>query len=174
MNIDKAIDKFFEPFAELLSSFIFYEIKIFDQDFPLIVLWLIFAGIFFTFYFRFINLFGLKHAIDLVTGKFNSKADGEVSHFQALSTAVSGTVGIGNIGGVAIAISIGGPGATFWLIVAGFLGMTTKFIECTAGVLFRRVHKNGSISGGPMHYLEHGFKKYGLSLIHISEPTRQP
>ena len=162
MNIDRAIDKFFQPFAELLSSFIFYEIKIFDQDFPLIVLWLIFAGIFFTFYFRFINLFGLKHAIDLVTGKFNSKADGEVSHFQALSTAVSGTVGIGNIGGVAIAISIGGPGATFWLIVAGFLGMTTKFIECTAGVLFRRVHKNGSISGGPMHYLEHGFKKYGF------------
>ena len=162
MNIDRAIDKFFEPFAELLSSFIFYEIKIFDQDFPLIVLWLIFAGIFFTFYFRFINLFGLKHAIDLVTGKFNSKADGEVSHFQALSTAVSGTVGIGNIGGVAIAISIGGPGATFWLIVAGFLGMTTKFIECTAGVLFRRVHENGSISGGPMHYLEHGFKKHGF------------
>ena len=162
MNIDKAIDKFFAPFAELLSSFIFYEIKIFDQDFPLIVLWLIFAGIFFTFYFRFINLFGLKHAIDLVTGKFNSKADGEVSHFQALSTAVSGTVGIGNIGGVAIAISIGGPGATFWLIVAGFLGMTTKFIECTAGVLFRRVHENGSISGGPMHYLEHGFKKHGF------------
>ena len=104
MYIDRAIDKFFEPFAELLSSFIFYEIKIFDQDFPLIVLWLIFAGVFFTFYFRFINLFGLKHAIDLVTGKFNSKADGEVSHFQALSTAVSGTVGIGNIGGVAIAI----------------------------------------------------------------------
>ena len=152
MKIDRVIDKFFEPFAELLSSFIFYEIKIFDQDFPLIVLWLIFAGVFFTFYFRFINLFGLKHAIDLVEEKFNSKADGEVSHFQALSTAVSGTVGIGNIGGVAIAISIGGPGATFWLIVAGFLGMTTKFIECTAGVLFRRVHENGSISGGPMHY----------------------
>jgi AGCS family alanine or glycine:cation symporter len=133
---------------------------------PLIVLWLIGAAIFFTFYFNFLNLKGFKHAFQLLRGDYSKPGnDGELSHFQALSTAVSGTVGIGNIAGVAIVISIGGPGATFWLIVAGFLGMSTKFAECVAGVMFRKINPDGSISGGPMYYLEEGLRQRNLSWL---------
>lgn len=133
---------------------------------PLIVLWLIGAAIFFTFYFNFLNLKGFKHAFQLLRGDYSKPGnDGELTHFQALSTAVSGTVGIGNIAGVAIVISIGGPGATFWLIVAGFLGMSTKFAECVAGVMFRKINPDGSISGGPMYYLEEGLRQRNLSWL---------
>ncbi len=130
---------------------------------PFMVIWLILGAIFFTFRFGFINIRGLRHSIDLVKGKYDQKdAVGEVTHFQALATAVSGTVGLGNIAGVAVAITSGGPGATFWLILAGLLGMSTKFIECTLGVKYRKVEEDGTISGGPMRYLKKGFEERGF------------
>jgi len=133
---------------------------------PLIVCWLIFGALFFTVYFKFINLRGFKHAIDIVSGRYaDPDHPGEVSHFQALTTAISGTVGIGNIAGVAIVVSLGGPGAIFWLVVAGLLGMATKFVECTLGVKYRQHNPDGSVSGGPMYYLQRGFEARGLPKI---------
>jgi len=130
---------------------------------PFIVVWLIIGAIFFTFKLKFINIIGFKHAIHLVQGKYDNPRDkGEISHFQALTTALSATVGLGNIAGVAIALSLGGPGAVFWMIIAGVLGMSTKFAEATLGVQFRRINKNGSVSGGPMYYLKYAF---GMSKI---------
>ena len=130
-GIDAAIDKAVQPLTNALSSFIFYSVKIGDADVPLIVCWLILAACFFTIYLGFINLRGFKHAIDIVRGKFTDPDHkGEISHFQALTAAVSGTVGIGNIGAVAVTVSLGGPGAIFWVAMAGFVGMTTKFVEC--------------------------------------------
>ena len=165
-GIDAYINSTIQPLTDILSSFIFYEIEIFGAPMPLIVLWLIGAAIFFTIYFNFLNLRGFKHAFQLLRGEYSrSDNEGELTHFQALSTAVSGTVGIGNIAGVAIVISIGGPGATFWLIVAGFLGMSTKFAECVAGVMYRKVNPDGSISGGPMYYLEAGLRQKNLSWL---------
>ncbi len=144
------------PVADAASSFIFYSVPMFGADVPLIVLWLVAGGLYFTAYLGFVNIRGFSHAIQLVRGKFGSHRDpGEISQFQALTTAVSGTVGIGNIAGVAVAISIGGPGATFWLIVAGLLGMSTKFVECTLGVMYRE-ESDGVVSGGPMYYLQKG------------------
>ena len=119
-----------------------------------LLLWLIAGAIFCTFYFGFVNIRMFSHALDLVRGRYDKPdAKGEVSHFQALSTAISGTVGLGNIAGVAVAVAIGGPGATFWMILAGFLGMSLKFCECTLGVKYRVINSDGSVSGGPMHYL---------------------
>ncbi|MYK27086.1 MAG: alanine:cation symporter family protein [Gammaproteobacteria bacterium] len=144
------------PMADAVSGFIFFTVPVAGADLPLIVVWLICAGVFFTFYLRLVNIRGFKHAVDLVRGKHKVPGDpGEISQFQALTTAVSGTVGIGNIAGVAVAISLGGPGATLWLIVAGFLGMSTKLAECTLAVMYRR-ERDGQVSGGPMHYLERG------------------
>ncbi|MYF11734.1 MAG: alanine:cation symporter family protein [Gammaproteobacteria bacterium] len=144
------------PLADAVSGFIFFTVPVAGADLPLIVVWLICAGVFFTFYLRLVNIRGFKHAVDLVRGKHKVPGDpGEISQFQALTTAVSGTVGIGNIAGVAIAISLGGPGAHLWLIVAGFLGMSTKLAECTLAVMYRR-ERDGQVSGGPMHYLERG------------------
>ncbi len=121
---------------------------------PLVVFWLVMGALIFTLSMGFINIRGFKHAIDLIRGRFdNPNHKGEVSHFQALATALSATVGLGNIAGVAIAITVGGPGATFWMIVAGFLGMSSKFVECTLGVKYRRIDSNGEVSGGPMYYL---------------------
>lgn len=155
-NLDAVIDQFMRPVADAAAGFIFYAVELFGTDVPLIVLWLIGGGVFFTIYLRFINVRGFRHAIDLVRGKYVEPGDpGQISQFQALTTAVSGTVGIGNIAGVAVAISVGGPGATFWLIVAGLLGMSTKLAECTLGVMFRK-YENGVVSGGPMYYLEQG------------------
>ena len=133
-----------------------------EVDIRLVVIWLITAAIFFTIWLGFLNVRGFKHALDLVRGKYSDPDDaGEVSHFQALATAVSGTVGLGNIAGVAIAISIGGPGATFWMIVAGFLGMSLKAAECMLGVKFRQEHADGTVSGGPMYYLRDGLRDLG-------------
>lgn len=133
---------------------------------PLVVIWLIFGAVMFTLVLRFINFWGFKHAIQLVRGVYdNPKHKGEVSHFQALTTALSATVGLGNIAGVAVAISIGGPGATFWMIVAGLLGMASKFTECTLGVKYREIDANGVVSGGPMYYLRDGLKKQGLGKL---------
>ncbi|MBE0642019.1 MAG: sodium:alanine symporter family protein, partial [Bacteroidales bacterium] len=129
----------------------------------LVVVWLIIGAVFFTIYFRFINIRGFRHAIDLVRGRYDDpRSKGEVSHFQALATALSATVGLGNIAGVAIAIAVGGPGATFWMILAGLLGMSSKFTECTLGVKYREINENGVVSGGPMYYLKKGLAKKGL------------
>ncbi len=128
----------------------------------LAVVWLMFGAILFTIKMGFINLRGFKHAIDVTRGKYSDPNDkGEVSHFQALTAALSATVGLGNIAGVAIAISVGGPGATFWMILAGFLGMSSKFTECTLGQMYRRVRSDGSVMGGAMYYLSEGLKEQG-------------
>jgi len=133
------------------------------QGIPLIVLWLVLGAVFFTIKMRFIQFWGVRHAIDLVKGKFDdpSKGHGEVTHFQALVTALSATVGLGNIAGVAIAISMGGPGATFWMILAGIIGMASKFVECTLGVKYRHQKEDGEVFGGPMYYLSRGLAKRG-------------
>ena len=160
-SIDQIIDQAFRPIARAVSDMIFFEVPVGDAQLQLIVVWLIAGAMFFTCYFRFINIRGFVHAIRIVTGKLDKggKGSGEVSHFQALTTAVSGTVGVGNIVHVAVAISIGGPGATFWLIVAGFLGMASKFVECSLGVKYRQENADGSVSGGPMFYLDKGLRE---------------
>lgn len=130
---------------------------------PFIVVWLVLGALFFTLKMKFINFRGVKHAIELVRGDYDNPNDkGEVSHFQALVTALSGTVGLGNIVGVAVAITIGGAGATFWMIVAGIIGMSSKFVECTLGVKYRNIDSDGEVSGGPMYYLSKGLKLRGL------------
>ena len=158
MSVDSQLEALIRPLAQVLSDVVFYPIQIFNQDFPLIVLWLAIASLWFTFYLRLINFRGFSHAIGILRGSHaNDNKPGEISHFKALSTAISGTVGVGNIGGVAVAITIGGPGAAFWLFMAGFLAMATKFVECTLGVKYRRINADGSVSGGPMYYLERFF-----------------
>ena len=162
-GIDETINGISAPIAIWVGSVVFFKIPVFGAQLPLVVLWLIAGAIFFTFYMRFINLRGFRHAIELVRGDYaDPKSAGEVSHFQALATAVSGTVGIGNIGGVAVAVTVGGAGATFWLILAGFLGMSTKFFECVLGVKYRNENPDGSVSGGPMYYLRKGFAERGM------------
>lgn len=156
------IDAAVRPVADAISGAIFHSVQVAGTEeapvrFPLIVGWLMLAGVVLTLYFRFINVRGFKHGLDLIRGKYADAASpGEVSHFRALTSALSGTVGLGNIAGVAVAISVGGPGATFWMILAGLLGMSTKFAECTLGVMYRLEKADGTISGGPMHYLRRG------------------
>ena len=162
-GIDDAINSATAPVAEWVGKVVFFTISLGDAELPVVVLWLVAGAVFFTFYMGFINLRGFKHALHLVRGDYaDPDSHGEVSHFQALATAVSGTVGIGNIGGVAVAVTVGGPGATFWLIFAGFLGMSTKFVECTLGVKYRREFDDGHVSGGPMYYLSKGFAERGM------------
>lgn len=162
-GIDQAIDQAVRPIADGLSDIVFYSIPFLGHEAPIIVLWLILGALVFTLYFGFINITGFGHALALVSGRLTKdKAPGEISHFRALATAVSGTVGIGNIAGVAITISLGGPGAAFWLVVAGLLGMSTKFVECTLGVRYRKQNDDGSVSGGPMYYLQYGLAERGL------------
>lgn len=161
-GIDATINEAVGPVASWIEGIVFYRFELFGVGIPVIVLWLITGAVFFTIYLGFKNIFGFKHAIDLVRGRYSHPEDaGEVSHFQALATAVSGTVGLGNIAGVAVAISLGGPGATFWMIVAGFFGMSLKMAECTLGVKYRKEHPDGSVSGGPMYYLRDGIAKLG-------------
>ena len=154
------------PLAAALSAFVFLEVPIAGVGVPAVVIWLVAAGVFFTFRLGFVNVRGFGHGLALLGGRLSSSrgggAHGEVSHFQALATAISGTVGIGNIGGVAVAITLGGPGAAFWLFTAGALGMATKFAECTLGVRYRREQPDGTISGGPMYYLQQGLAERGL------------
>ncbi|STX06630.1 Na+/alanine symporter [Kocuria rosea] len=160
--IDNAINSAFAPITEVFSTIVFYPITIAGVSFPFVVAWLIAAGVIFTIYFGFIQFRGLKVAADVVRGKFSTKDDpGEVPHFQALTSALSGTVGLGNIAGVGAAMALGGPGATFWMICAGLLGMATKFAECTLGVKYREVHEDGTVSGGPFRYLPIAFSKFG-------------
>ncbi|PHZ83319.1 alanine/glycine:cation symporter family protein [Paremcibacter congregatus] len=162
-EFDKSLNEFIEPFTTLYSNTVFTAVTINGQDLPLIVVWLAMGSIFCTFYFKFINFRGFKTALKIVRGDYTKKGDaGEVSHFQALTAALSGTVGLGNIGGVAVAISLGGPGATVWMILVGLFGMSAKFAECTLGVKYRIVHEDGSVSGGPMYYLKNGFAEKGM------------
>ena len=146
----------------IIGAFFFFDVIFWDDPttgnrLPLAVMWLVLGAIYFTIKMGFINLRGFKHAIDITRGKYDDPKDtGEVTHFQALTTALSATVGLGNIAGVAIAVSTGGPGATFWMIVAGLLGMTAKFAECTLGQQYREVRPDGRIMGGAMHYLSKG------------------
>lgn len=133
---------------------------------PFIVIWLILGSIFFTFRLKFINIRGFRHSVDLARGKYdNPNAPGSITHFQAMATAVSATVGLGNIAGVAIAISLGGAGATFWMFLAGFFGMSLKFAECAMGVKYRFIDKDGRIFGGPMNYLRYGLEKKKLKRL---------
>ena len=167
-GLDKKIDEAFAPISEFFSKTIFFEIA----GYPFVILLLIASAAFFTLYFGFPNFRYFTIAINVVRGKYdeiekdesNSK-DGEVSHFQALATAVSGTVGNGNIAGVALAIALGGPGATFWMIICGLIGMSSKFVECTLGVKYRDVGEDGTIYGGPMYYLTKGLKERGFTFL---------
>lgn len=134
-----------------------------QRKIPFIVLWLVLGALYFTFRMGFINLRGFRHAIDVTRGVFDKPGDaGEISHFQALSSALSATVGLGNIAGVAVAVGTGGPGAVFWMVVAGFLGMSSKFVECTLGQMYRDIDDKGIVSGGPMRYLAKGLNELGL------------
>ena len=164
--MDEWLDAALRPIADAASAVIFFSVPLFGADVPLIVLWLVAGGAFFTVYLRLVNVRGFAEALRIVSGRYrNPKDPGEISQFRALATALSGTVGVGNIAGVALAISLGGPGATFWMIVAGFLGMSTKFAECTLSVVYRRRNADGSFSGGPMYYLERGLKEKRLPAL---------
>ena len=178
MSIDEKIESGFKPFADWVGSIVFYAIDISGQDVPIVLIVLLLAALFFTLYFKFANIKLLGVAIRAAKGKYDAvdhhsvgvvageptpggdvfespQAEGvvgEVTHFQALTAALSATVGLGNIAGVAVAIAIGGPGATLWMILAGFLGMSTKLVEATLGVKYREVGEDGKIYGGPMYY----------------------
>jgi len=161
-SIDEAINNAIAPVSNAVASTIFYSVPVAGTQFPLIVGWLVLAAAIFTLYFGFIQFRAFGHAISLVKGDYSDPEDaGEVSHFQALATALSGTVGLGNIAGVAVAVSIGGAGATFWMILAGLLGMASKFTECILGVKYRNELPDGTISGGPMYYLSKGLAEKG-------------
>ncbi|NOD36311.1 MULTISPECIES: sodium:alanine symporter family protein [unclassified Ruegeria] len=157
-------DKINQAFADATGPFVSFIFAPFPgTGFPWIVGWLVIAATVFTLYFAFVQFRFFGHSISLVKGDYSDPNDaGEVSHFQALATALSGTVGLGNIAGVAVAIGIGGPGATFWMIVAGLLGMASKFTECTLGVKYRNEYEDGTVSGGPMYYMSKGFAELGL------------
>tara|TARA_Y100000746_G_scaffold47969_1_gene37100 strand:- start:1377 stop:2906 length:1530 start_codon:yes stop_codon:yes gene_type:complete len=167
-GLDQRIDEAFQPISDFFSYYVFYTIG----DYPFVIYLLVGSALFFTLYFVFPNIKYFWTAINVVRGKYDElektdsdSNDGEVSHFQALATAVSGTVGNGNIAGVALAIALGGPGATFWMIVCGLLGMSTKFVECTLGVHFRDVDEDGVVYGGPMYYISKGLKSKGFKTL---------
>ncbi|MEE9373433.1 MAG: alanine/glycine:cation symporter family protein [Saprospiraceae bacterium] len=190
-SLDERINDAFMPIAVWWENFIFTPINIAGHSIPLVLILLLSGALFFTFYFKFINVLRFPMAIRVVRGKYDyldknegSSSEnlithnedvqdtikdeshiGEVNHFQALATAVSGTVGLGNISMVAVAITIGGPGATFWMIIAGLLGMSSKFVECTLGVKYREIDAQGNVFGGPMFYLSKGLKEKGLKNV---------
>ena len=163
--VDQVIDATLAPVTDVFSKIVFYPVKIFGSDIPISILWILIGGIFFSIYYRGIAVWGFKHAISLLFKQPVNKSEdgtGEVSSLQALATALSGTIGLGSIAGVAIAISIGGPGAIFWIVVGAILGMPLKFLEATLAVKYRRFNADGSVSGGPMHYIMHGLTRKGL------------
>ncbi len=190
-GLDEKINDAFMPIATWWEGFILTKVPLGEYQIPFVVLLLVFGATFFTIYFKFPSITKFWTAISTVRGKYvdiekhgvdklynndealavedipdtirDESAHGEVSHFQALATAVSGTVGLGNIAGVAVAIGLGGPGATFWMIVCGLLGMSTKFVECTLGVTYRDIGKDGTVYGGPMYYLSKGLKEKGFA-----------
>lgn len=161
-GIDAAVDAIMSPINAVLYNAVFYSVPFFGADLKLVVAWLVVGAVFCTFYFKFVNIKGFVYALRLVRGDYSDPNDhGEVSHFQALATALSGTVGVGNIGAVPVLIVLGGPGAVFWMIVAGLLGMSSKFAECTLGVKYRNEYPDGSVSGGPMYSLKKGLAELG-------------
>jgi AGCS family alanine or glycine:cation symporter len=161
-GIDALVNKIFHNVFGPFVSLIFYSVSINGVSFPLIVVWLLVAAVVLSIKFEFVQFKMVKHSIDLIRGVYsNPENPGEVSHFQALCTALSGTVGLGNIAGVAVAVSLGGPGATFWMIVVGFFGMACKFTECTLAVKYRNEYPDGTVSGGPMYYLSKGMSEKG-------------
>ena len=186
IGLDEKIDQAFAPVSDFFNTVIFFEI----YGTPFVLILLVGSALFFTLYFGFPNIRYFLTAINVVRGKYDEldhhsvekaelnivdgdlvdtiadeSKDGEVSHFQALATAVSGTVGNGNIAGVALAIALGGPGATFWMIICGLLGMSTKFVECTLGVQYRDVGEDGTVYGGPMYYISKGLKERGFKTL---------
>ena len=165
-SLDEKINDAVAPATDWIEGVIFKAIPIAGVDVPLVLIWLAFAAIFFTVYFKFLNLRSWGLVIKTIRGKYSKESDpGEITHFQALTAALSGTVGLGNIAGVAIAVSVGGPGATFWMIVMGLFGMTSKFVECTLGVRYRDIDANGKVYGGPMQYLKRGFEERGMKEV---------
>jgi len=191
-GMDERINDWFKPIADWWGGIIFFPITIGGFAIPFVVILLISGALFFTIYFTFVNIRRFGLAVRVVRGKYDyldkdaphikppedmpadTEGDllgtikdeghhGEVNHFQALATAVSGTVGLGNIAGVAIAIALGGPGATFWMIICGLLGMSTKFVECTLGVKYRDIDSKGTVYGGPMYYLRRGFAERNMA-----------
>ncbi len=188
MSIDEQIEAGFKPFADTIGSIVFYAVSIAGIKIPVVLMVLLLGALFFTLYFKFANvrLLGVAiraakgvyddvdhHGVDTVAGDPTPGGDvfespqtegaiGEVTHFQALTAALSATVGLGNIAGVAVAIAIGGPGATLWMILAGFLGMSTKLVEATLGVKYREVGEDGKVYGGPMYYLRKGLKEKNM------------
>lgn len=189
-GLDERVNDAFMPFAEWWEGLVLTKVNLGFVEIPLVLILLIGGATFFTIYFKFPSITKMGLAIQTVRGKYDEVdhheaenaavniidgdvkgtiedegKEGEVSHFQALATAVSGTVGLGNIAGVAVAIAMGGPGATFWMIVLGILGMSSKFVECTLGVTYRDVDENGVVYGGPMYYLSRGLKEKGFTGI---------
>ena len=189
-GLDERINDAFMPIAVGWERLVLYPLSIGGYNIPIVVILLVVGATYFTFYFGFPGIFKFKLAINTVRGKYDKiegngveKSDvnlvdgdlpdtikdeseeGEVSHFQALATAVSGTVGLGNIAGVAVAIAVGGPGATFWMIVCGFIGMSSKFVECTLGVKYRDIGPDGTVYGGPMYYLQKGLKLQNKAVL---------
>jgi AGCS family alanine or glycine:cation symporter len=188
MSVDEKIEAGFKPFADMIGSLVFYPVVIAGNPVPIVLIVLLLGALFFTLYFKFANVRLLRVAINAAKGTYDSidhhtvevvagdptpggdvfespQAEGvvgEVTHFQALTAALSATVGLGNIAGVAVAIAIGGPGATLWMILAGFLGMSTKLVEATLGVKYREVGEDGKIYGGPMYYLKKGLKEKNI------------
>ena len=163
-SFERGVDAAMGRVNAVVAAFFFFDVLFWDPDrsIPLVVLWLVLGAIFFTIYLGFVNLRGFGHAIRVTRGAYdNPHATGEVSHFKALTAALSATVGLGNIAGVAIAVSVGGPGATFWMIIAGLLGMSSKFAECTLGQYYREVRPDGRIMGGAMFYLSKGLGELG-------------
>ncbi|MDN6747121.1 MAG: alanine:cation symporter family protein [Brevibacterium sp.] len=161
-GVDQAIESFFGPIAQAFSNVVFFELTIGGIGFPLIVVLLMAAAVFLTVYLRFQPARGLKYSMGIIRGRFTRKTDpGQVSSFQALATELSGTVGLGNIAGVAVAITVGGPGAALWIIIFGFFAMTVKMAEATLGVKYRKIQPDGTVSGGPMYYLRDGLAEIG-------------
>ncbi len=191
LGLDERINQWFTPISQAWENIVLYPIPMFGEEVPIILILLVFGATLFTIYFGFVNVVKFPLAINVVRGKYDEleehsasekaavnivegdiirtirdeSQDGEVNHFQALATAVSGTVGLGNIGGVALAIAIGGPGATFWMIICGLLGMSTKFVECTLGVKYRDIEEDGTVYGGPMYYLKRGLEEKGIGWL---------
>ena len=191
IGLDEQINDAFMPIATAWENLVLSPVPIGSYSVPLVLILLVIGASFFTLYFKFPSITQFITAIQTVRGKYDSienhesvnpefsvagdvigilkdeSRTGEVSHFQALATAVSGTVGLGNIAGVAVAIALGGPGATFWMIVCGLIGMATKFVECTLGVAYRDVDENGVVYGGPMYYLSKGLNEIGYGKLGV-------
>ena len=160
MNVDEFIDKNIAPVTDAIANVVFSSVTLCGTKVPLIILWILAAGFFFTLYFKGIAFWGFKHAVDQIVKKPEAgEGSGDVSSFQALATALSGTIGIGSIAGVALSISLGGPGAAFWIFAGAVLGMSIKFIEAALAVKYRRFNLDGTVSGGPMHYIAHGLTR---------------